>query len=185
MREGQSAGYTIPADAFTHTNPNATVTLTATQANGQALPGWLSFNPHTGTLQGTPPTGTKGQVIAIKVTARDNDGKQANVTVNFSIGASSTPSGQGQGQGQGQPQPQGRGEGGGQTQPQTQGQTSTTTSGGSTTPAPSTGPVNTLNLSGTFDALLAPGKPRTNVPLPTTQTRIPVQSSDFLRGNQE
>jgi len=42
-------------------------------------------------------------VIAIKVTARDNDGKQANVTVNFSIGASSTPSGQGQGQGSTQP----------------------------------------------------------------------------------
>ncbi|WP_231848995.1 putative Ig domain-containing protein [Paramagnetospirillum magneticum] len=95
---------TVPHDAFADTKANATVTLAAQQLNGAALPSWMSFNPQTGTFEGTPPPGFKGEVV-VKVVARDNDGREAVQTFKIVVGEGNqgrTEPGQGAPQGQGQ-----------------------------------------------------------------------------------
>jgi hypothetical protein len=47
----------------------------ATQADGNALPGWLTFDAATGTFDGTPPAGMSE--IEVKVVARDQFGHEA------------------------------------------------------------------------------------------------------------
>ena len=84
---GTHINITIPTSAFSHTNPDANVQLTATRANGSALPAWIAFNPRTGTFEGTPPPGFNGEVT-VKVIARDNDGREAVSTFKISIGSS-------------------------------------------------------------------------------------------------
>jgi filamentous hemagglutinin family protein len=91
VSSGARISVTIPSDAFAHTRADASVTLSATRADGAALPGWLSFNPRTGTFEGTPPPGFRGEV-AVKLTARDSEGRQVVQTFKIVVG-----------QGQGQP----------------------------------------------------------------------------------
>jgi len=52
---GSAFSYTFRSDLFT--DPDSTLTLSATTATGTALPSWLSFNASTRTLSGTPTTG--------------------------------------------------------------------------------------------------------------------------------
>ncbi|TAN60643.1 MAG: hypothetical protein EPN20_13425, partial [Magnetospirillum sp.] len=85
VAEGARIAVTIPADAFAATKSDATVTLTATRMNGAALPGWMTFNPQTGTFEGTPPPGFKGEVV-VKVIARDQDGHEAVQTFKIAVG---------------------------------------------------------------------------------------------------
>jgi hypothetical protein len=79
----------VPADAFVHTQINETIDLTATLANGQPLPSWLIFDGKSGKFIGQPPAGLL-QDLAIKVTARDSQGRQA--TTMFRIKASDVSS---------------------------------------------------------------------------------------------
>ncbi|MGE5517972.1 MAG: Ig-like domain-containing protein [Bacteroidota bacterium] len=82
---GDRLSVTIPTDAFAHTRADAVVTLTATRADGAALPGWMTFNPRTGTFEGTPPPNFLGEVV-VKVTARDNEGRQVVQTFKIVVG---------------------------------------------------------------------------------------------------
>jgi hypothetical protein len=81
----------------------------------------MNFNPRTGTFEGTPPPGFKGEVV-VKVVARDNQGREAVQTFKIVVGAANqgniAPGERGQGQGErGQGQGQGeRGQGQGQRQ---------------------------------------------------------------------
>jgi hypothetical protein len=77
--------FTLPTDTFAHTRADATVRLTAAQANGQALPGWLAFNPRTGTFVGQPPPGVSGEVV-VRVIARDQNGREAVAMVRITVG---------------------------------------------------------------------------------------------------
>ncbi|WP_421267028.1 DUF4347 domain-containing protein, partial [Aeromonas veronii] len=52
--------FTLPANTFTDNDPGDSLVLSATLADGSALPGWLSFNPATGTFSGTPTNGDVG-----------------------------------------------------------------------------------------------------------------------------
>jgi hypothetical protein len=74
----------IPQNAFVASRPDATVTLSAQLANGATLPSWLSFDARTGTLQGTPPAGVKGE-LAVRIVARDERGNQAVQTFKISV----------------------------------------------------------------------------------------------------
>jgi hypothetical protein len=85
ISEGAKVSVTIPADAFAATKSDSTVTLAATRADGAALPGWMVFNPQTGTFEGTPPSGFKGEVV-VKVTARDGEGHEAVQTFKIVVG---------------------------------------------------------------------------------------------------
>nr|WP_294523780.1 putative Ig domain-containing protein [uncultured Rhodopila sp.] len=63
--------FTLPANSFTDAT-GGTVTLSALQQNGTALPSWLSFAPSTGKFSGTMPTWQTTQ--GIKVIATTSEG---------------------------------------------------------------------------------------------------------------
>ncbi|MEH6369382.1 putative Ig domain-containing protein [Pectobacterium carotovorum] len=81
IAQGGSLNITIPAGTFTDPDGD-TLTLSATLADGSALPAWLSFNPATGTFSGTPANGDVGS-LTIKVTA--TDGSSASVSTTFGL----------------------------------------------------------------------------------------------------
>ncbi|UCP81188.1 putative Ig domain-containing protein [Pectobacterium versatile] len=81
IAQGGSLNITVPADTFTDPDGD-TLTLSATLADGTALPAWLSFNPATGTFSGTPANGDVGS-LTIKVTA--TDGSNASVSTTFGL----------------------------------------------------------------------------------------------------
>ncbi|MEI7180332.1 putative Ig domain-containing protein [Pectobacterium carotovorum] len=81
IAQGGSLSVTVPAGTFTDPDGD-TLTLSATLADGTALPAWLSFNPATGTFSGTPASGDIGS-LTIKVTA--TDGSSASVSTTFSL----------------------------------------------------------------------------------------------------
>lgn len=62
--------YQIPANTFTDADPGTSLTLSASAGDGSPLPAWLTFNPATRTLQGTPGSTDTG-FISVKVTATD------------------------------------------------------------------------------------------------------------------
>ncbi|ACT11526.1 MULTISPECIES: putative Ig domain-containing protein [Pectobacterium] len=76
-----SLNFTVPAGTFTDPDGD-TLTLSATLANGSPLPGWLTFNPATGTFSGTPGNADVGS-LSIRVTA--TDGSNASVHTDFSL----------------------------------------------------------------------------------------------------
>ncbi|MBQ4774160.1 hypothetical protein F9U44_21985, partial [Pectobacterium versatile] len=81
IAQGGNLNVTIPAGTFTDPDGD-TLTLSATLADGTALPSWLSFNPATGTFSGTPANGDVGS-LTIKVTA--TDGSNASVSTTFGL----------------------------------------------------------------------------------------------------
>jgi VCBS repeat-containing protein len=68
--------FSVPADAFAHSNPFASVKLHAQLANGQKLPDWLVFDTVTGTFVGEPPEGDF-EDVEVKVVAIDEGGREA------------------------------------------------------------------------------------------------------------
>ena len=68
-KAGNSFTYTIPANSFTDVDNN-TLTYSAKQANGSALPSWLTFNSSTKTFSGTPTSGI-ATTLSILITASD------------------------------------------------------------------------------------------------------------------
>ncbi|MCP4993429.1 MAG: hypothetical protein GY934_06545, partial [Gammaproteobacteria bacterium] len=74
--EDNSFSFQVPNDTFSDIDAGDTLSLTATLEDGTPLPGWLSFNPATGELSGTPDNADVGE-LQIKVTATDSDGASA------------------------------------------------------------------------------------------------------------
>ncbi len=70
--EEQPFSFTIPADSFSDPDGDA-LTYTATLANGNALPTWITFNPNTRTFSGTPDD-TDLAPLNIKVIATESSG---------------------------------------------------------------------------------------------------------------
>ncbi len=64
--------YKVPSNAFKDVDAGATLTYSATLANGKALPAWLSFNASNRTFTGTPPA--KTAPITVRVKATDEHG---------------------------------------------------------------------------------------------------------------
>jgi len=79
VKEDAPWTFTIPAGTFTDPE-NATLTYTATQADGSALPNWLMFDPATGTFSGTPPLNANG-VVQLRVVVSDGTSSVANTFV--------------------------------------------------------------------------------------------------------
>jgi Ca2+-binding RTX toxin-like protein len=65
----QPFSFALPNGLFT--DVDSTLTLSATQANGAALPTWLSFDAVTGTFSGTAPTVSADTALSISVQASD------------------------------------------------------------------------------------------------------------------
>ena len=83
--EGEEFGYAM-ADHFEDVDliHGDALTYTATLANGDPLPAWLSIDPVTGELIGTPNNSDIG-VISIVVTATDIASESATVTLELSV----------------------------------------------------------------------------------------------------
>ncbi|MDH4583202.1 tandem-95 repeat protein, partial [Pseudomonas sp. BN415] len=80
---GRAFLYTVPTNTFADVDQGDNLTLSASLANGDPLPGWLSFDAATRTFSGTPPAGTQAGAIAILVTATDSGG--LSVSEGFSL----------------------------------------------------------------------------------------------------
>jgi Ca2+-binding RTX toxin-like protein len=68
--------YQLPLDAFTDIDTGDTLTLSAKLADGQPLPGWLSFDATTQIFSGTPGNADVGN-LNLLVTATDSGGSCA------------------------------------------------------------------------------------------------------------
>lgn len=71
INEDSPLNFQVPVGTFSDPDSDM-LTLTATLADGSALPAWLTFDPETNTFSGTPPQDFNGQ-IALKVTASDGE----------------------------------------------------------------------------------------------------------------
>jgi Ca2+-binding RTX toxin-like protein len=76
--------FQIPANAFTDADEGDVLVLSAEQADGSALPGWLRFDPVTRSFTGTPTNDDVGSV-AVKVLATDLFGKSAAQTFELAV----------------------------------------------------------------------------------------------------
>ena len=76
--------FQLPGDTFSDTDLGDTLTYGATLADGNALPGWLSFNPLTRTFSGTPDDIDVG-VLDLKVSATDSAQLSASDTFQLTI----------------------------------------------------------------------------------------------------
>ncbi|MEY4765486.1 MAG: hypothetical protein RI907_2159, partial [Pseudomonadota bacterium] len=82
--EGVAFSYTVAAAAFTDPDAGDTLSYSATQADGSALPGWLSFNAATRAFSGTPAAGSAGKV-SVRVTAKDTGNLTASDSFDITI----------------------------------------------------------------------------------------------------
>ncbi|SEJ90032.1 VCBS repeat-containing protein, partial [Pseudomonas linyingensis] len=82
---GAASSFSIPYDAFVHTDPQARVVLAAMQANGEQLPPWVIFNPMTGKFEVMAPDGFHGD-LTVKVIARDSQGREVSALFRISVG---------------------------------------------------------------------------------------------------
>jgi Ca2+-binding RTX toxin-like protein len=82
--EEGSFEYTVPANTFSDNDAGDVLTLSATLANGDALPAWLQFDAASGTFSGSPANSDVGE-LSIRVTATDSVGASASSTFSVSV----------------------------------------------------------------------------------------------------
>lgn len=75
--------FTVPEDAFRDVDAGDVLTLSATQADGSALPAWLAFDAATRTFSGTPANDDVGSV-SVRLSATDLAGAAASQA--FAVG---------------------------------------------------------------------------------------------------
>ncbi|MEA5569405.1 Ig-like domain-containing protein, partial [Anabaena sp. UHCC 0399] len=76
--------FTVPANTFADVDAGDSLTYTATLANGNPLPTWLSFDSNSQTFSGTPDDPDNG-TISIKVTATDTSNASVDDTFNLTV----------------------------------------------------------------------------------------------------
>ncbi len=76
--------FTIPANTFADVDAGDSLTYTATLANSNPLPTWLSFDANTQTFSGTPDDPDNG-TISIKVTATDTSNTSVDDTFDLTV----------------------------------------------------------------------------------------------------
>ncbi len=81
--EGTNFNFIIPADTFRDPDGNS-LSYTAAQTDGSPLPGWLNFDPNTGTFSGQPTSSDVGN-LRIEVTGIDGNGGTVSHTFELAI----------------------------------------------------------------------------------------------------
>ncbi|MEI7144245.1 Ig-like domain-containing protein [Pectobacterium brasiliense] len=84
--------FQIPANTFSDIDVGDTLRLSATRADGSALPAWISFDPATGTFSGSPGRANSGD-LSILVTATDAAGASVSTTFVLRVLSSTQPDG--------------------------------------------------------------------------------------------
>jgi Ca2+-binding RTX toxin-like protein len=82
--EDQTFSFTFPVNTFNDVDAGDSLTYTATNADGNALPSWLSFDANTRTFSGIPVNENVG-TLNLKVTATDHDGESASDIFNLEV----------------------------------------------------------------------------------------------------
>ena len=70
--------FTVPGNTFADVDLGDSLTYSATRVDGSALPPWLTFDGPTRTFSGTPPSGTAGNPVQVRVLATDTSSASAN-----------------------------------------------------------------------------------------------------------
>ena len=83
LQAGTPFNFSLPVDTFLDVD-DARLSLTAEQADGQALPSWISFDAASQTFNGTA---LSAGVANFTVTAQDSQGARASLPVNLAIAA--------------------------------------------------------------------------------------------------
>ncbi|MGI9280292.1 MAG: retention module-containing protein, partial [Endozoicomonas sp.] len=83
VNEDSVFNFTVPENTFSHADGD-TLTFTATQSDGSALPSWLSFDASTRVFSGTPDNGDVA-TLNLKVTATDEDGEAKDASFNLMV----------------------------------------------------------------------------------------------------
>lgn len=90
VESGKLVRFAMPYDAFVHSQPEATVVLSAKLSDGRDLPPWIQFDAQSGSFQVNPPPGLVEE-LEIKVTARDTSNNlEATTIFQFSVGRGKT-----------------------------------------------------------------------------------------------
>ena len=87
IAEDSALNFQFASDVFSDVDAGDSLTYTATLADGNALPSWLSFDANTRTFSGTP---TNSDVGALDVTVKATDGSQATATDTFTLTVTNT-----------------------------------------------------------------------------------------------
>ncbi|MCK9387630.1 MAG: putative Ig domain-containing protein [Sulfuritalea sp.] len=82
--EDSAYAFTVPTTAFRDVDIGDTLTLSASQANGDPLPAWLSFDTATGSFSGTPLNEDVG-FLSVTVVATDAAGAAATQTFTLDV----------------------------------------------------------------------------------------------------
>ena len=82
--ENVGFGYTVPVNTFTDPEDD-TLVYSADLADGNMLPTWLDFDAAAQRFSGTPPSGSAGMSLSIRVTATDPGGETDTSTFTLSI----------------------------------------------------------------------------------------------------
>jgi hypothetical protein len=82
--EDMPFSFALPAGTFADVDAGDSLTLSATLADGSALPTWLSFDAATRTFSGTPTNGEVG-TLSVRMTARDGGGLSAVDTFDITV----------------------------------------------------------------------------------------------------
>ena len=85
--KGSAWSYVVPANTFADVDVGDTLTMSATKADGSALPTWLSFNATTKIFTGTPALADVGS-LSLKVVGTDAAG--ASVSSSFVVTVANT-----------------------------------------------------------------------------------------------
>jgi hypothetical protein len=83
VAQDSSLNFSVPTGVFTDPDGDP-LTLSATLADGSALPAWLHFDPATGSFSGTPGNADVG-VLTIKLTATDPDNASASTAFTLTV----------------------------------------------------------------------------------------------------
>lgn len=92
LRSGATASLLVASDTFVAmmSNTARSVTISATMADGSALPSWIKFNADEQSFEITPPEGYTGEVDVV-VRAVDSAGNQAATNTTIKVGESNAP----------------------------------------------------------------------------------------------
>ena len=81
---GSAWNWTLPAGLFSPGSAGDTLTYTAMQTDGTALPAWLKFDPVKQAFSGTPTDATTG-TFAVKIVATETGGLTSSATLNVQV----------------------------------------------------------------------------------------------------
>jgi Ca2+-binding RTX toxin-like protein len=82
--EGDAFSWTLPDGTFADIDAGDTLSYSATLADGNPLPGWLSFDAQTGSFSGTPTSNAAG-LLNLRVTATDLAGASVSDSFNLTV----------------------------------------------------------------------------------------------------